>query len=81
MHHKFVYFFVSDIVIAALDATEAQDIATKYGVSGYPTIKFFPKGSTTPEDYNGGRTADTIVKYIFFISYHFLNMKLTFNYI
>jgi protein disulfide-isomerase A6 len=39
--------------MAALDATAAQAIATKYGVSGYPTIKFFPKGSTTPEDYKG----------------------------
>lgn len=53
-----------DIKIAALDATAAQAVATKYGVKGYPTIKFFPKGSTTPEDYNGGRTADTIVKWV-----------------
>lgn len=52
----------SDIKIAALDATEAQSIASKYDVKGYPTIKFFPKGSTTPEDYDGGRTADTIVE-------------------
>jgi len=53
-----------DIVIAALDATTASAIATKYGVTGYPTIKFFPKGSTTPEDYKGGRTADTIVSWV-----------------
>lgn len=52
------------IKIAALDATTAQAIAQKYGVKGYPTIKFFPKGSTTPEDYNGGRTAETIIKWV-----------------
>ena len=32
-----------DITIAALDATTAQNLAEKYGVQGYPTIKFFPK--------------------------------------
>eukprot|EP01039_Chlorochromonas_danica_P002387 gene2387-2619_t len=53
-----------DIKIAAIDATGAQEIAEKYGVSGYPTIKFFPKGSTEPEEYNGGRSADTIVKWV-----------------
>ncbi len=50
--------------IAAVDATQAQSLASKYGVQGYPTIKFFPKGSTTPEEYQGGRTADTIVKWV-----------------
>lgn len=53
-----------DIKIAALDATTANAIAAKYSVSGYPTIKFFPKGSTTPVDYSGGRTADTIVQWV-----------------
>jgi protein disulfide-isomerase A6 len=54
----------SDIKIAALDATTADAIAKKYGVSGYPTIKYFAKGSTTPVDYDGGRTADTIVSWV-----------------
>lgn len=54
----------SDIKIVAVDATAATSLASKYGVSGYPTIKFFPKGKTTPEEYNGGRTADTIVSWV-----------------
>jgi len=53
-----------DIKIAQLDATTAPDIAKKYGVSGYPTIKYFPKGKTEPEEYSGGRTADTIVSWV-----------------
>jgi protein disulfide-isomerase A6 len=47
-----------------VDATEASELADKFGVKGYPTLKFFPKGSTTPVDYDGGRTADTIVQWI-----------------
>jgi len=55
-----------DIKIAAMDATEASEIAQKFGVSGYPTIKFFPKSAPieSPEDYSGGRTADTIVSWV-----------------
>lgn len=53
-----------DIKLVAVDATEASQSAGKYGVKGYPTIKFFPKGSTDPEEYQGGRTADTIVSWI-----------------
>mmetsp|Transcript_1381 Transcript_1381/g.1880 ORF Transcript_1381/g.1880 Transcript_1381/m.1880 type:complete len:354 (-) Transcript_1381:179-1240(-) len=53
-----------DIKIAALDATSAESIASKYDVKGFPTIKFFPKGSTTPIDYEGGRTADAIVQWV-----------------
>ena len=55
-----------DIVIAALDATAAPDVASAYHISGYPTIKFFPKGGdvNAPEDYTGGRVADDIVEYV-----------------
>mmetsp|Transcript_7837 Transcript_7837/g.5881 ORF Transcript_7837/g.5881 Transcript_7837/m.5881 type:complete len:375 (+) Transcript_7837:72-1196(+) len=53
-----------DIKIAAVDATVSASLASKYGVQGYPTIKFFPKGSTSPEDYTGGRTSDTIVSWV-----------------
>jgi len=53
-----------DIKIAAVDATESASLADKFGVKGYPTLKFFPKGATEPEEYDGGRTADTIVKWI-----------------
>lgn len=52
------------IVIADVDATENQNIAQKYGVQGYPTIKYFPKGSLEPEEYTGGRSADTIVSWV-----------------
>jgi protein disulfide-isomerase A6 len=33
-------------------------------VSGYPTIKFFPKGSSTPVPYEGGRTEADFVAYL-----------------
>merc|ERR1719263_1848956 len=48
--------------LGAVDATVHQNVAQRYGVRGYPTIKYFPPGdkSATPEDYTGGRTAADI---------------------
>ena len=53
-------------MIAKVDAEGENSKATAQdqGVTGYPTIKFFPKGSTTPEDYNGGRSEDAIVDFM-----------------
>ena len=58
--------FHSDIVIAAVDATASPDLQKKYGIQGFPTIKFFPKGQSadSPEEYDGGRSADTIVSWV-----------------
>jgi protein disulfide-isomerase-like protein len=54
----------SDVVIADLDADQHKDLAGRFGVSGFPTLKFFKKGSTEPVDYNGGREAADIVEYV-----------------
>jgi len=48
--------------LGAVDATVYQQLAGKYGVKGYPTIKIFKPGKKqAPEDYNGGRTSADIV--------------------
>ena len=44
----------SDLKLAKIDATEHRDMATKYGVGGYPTLKFFKSGQ--PIAFKGGRT-------------------------
>jgi len=54
----------SDVVIADVDADAHKDLAGRFGVSGFPTLKFFKKGSTEPVDYNGGREAADIIEYI-----------------
>lgn len=56
----------SGVVIAKIDAEAEQSKATAkdQGVSSYPTIKFFPKGSTEAEAYSGGRTEADIVSFM-----------------
>uniref|UniRef100_A0A5B6ZKF7 protein disulfide-isomerase n=1 Tax=Davidia involucrata TaxID=16924 RepID=A0A5B6ZKF7_DAVIN len=53
-----------DVVIANLDSDKHKDLAEKYGVSGYPTLKFFPKSNKAGEDYDGGRDLDDFVTFI-----------------
>jgi len=53
-----------DIVVAKVDADKHKDLGGRFDVKGFPTLKWFPKGSTTPQDYSGGREADDIIKFI-----------------
>jgi len=52
----------STVSLVKVDATKEEEIAKKYGVSGYPTLYWFIDGKKT--EYDGGRTADTIVEWI-----------------
>lgn len=53
------------VVVAKVDADKHRDLAGKYGVSGYPTIKFFPRGEgKEAEDYTGGREVKNFVDFL-----------------
>jgi len=54
----------SKVVVASVDADAHKELGSRFDVHGFPTLKWFPKGSTTPEDYNGGRTAEDIISFI-----------------
>jgi protein disulfide-isomerase A1 len=55
---------IPSVVIAKIDAT-ANDVDPKYGVRGFPTIKFFPADKkNTPVDYNGERTLDDLKSFV-----------------
>jgi len=47
------------------DASANRDIGSRYGVSGFPTIKFvFKDKSKAPLDYQEARSADAIIKFL-----------------
>ncbi|KAM9308252.1 protein disulfide-isomerase A4 [Gastrophryne carolinensis] len=48
------------IPVAKIDATKATNIAGRYDIGGYPTLKILKKGE--PVDYDGPRTEKAIVK-------------------
>eukprot|EP01004_Peranema_trichophorum_P004150 NODE_3091_length_1426_cov_103.910207_g2685_i0.p1 GENE.NODE_3091_length_1426_cov_103.910207_g2685_i0~~NODE_3091_length_1426_cov_103.910207_g2685_i0.p1 ORF type:complete len:430 (-),score=98.38 NODE_3091_length_1426_cov_103.910207_g2685_i0:135-1373(-) len=52
------------VKVGAVDATIHGDLAQKYDVKGYPTIKFFAPGDKSKAiEYNAGRTSDAIVQW------------------
>lgn len=53
------------IPLAKVDCTSdnGKDTCSKYGVSGYPTLKIFKNGEFASE-YNGPRDSDGIIKYM-----------------
>ena len=46
------------VLIGDVDCTKEQELCQKYGVQGYPTIKYFT--GATGDYYNGGRDYDTL---------------------
>ena len=54
------------VLVAKVDAEadNSKSTAEAQGVKSYPTIKYFPKGSSTPEPYEGGRTEKDFVEFL-----------------
>lgn len=46
------------------DAAPNKEIAGRYGVASYPTIKFFPRGSKEVESYDGARSEQAFVTFL-----------------
>ncbi|KAJ3474292.1 hypothetical protein NLI96_g12540 [Meripilus lineatus] len=56
----------SKCVVANVDADAAPNrpLGEKYGVQGFPTIKFFPKGTKEPVLYDGERSEAAFVSFL-----------------
>jgi protein disulfide-isomerase A1 len=50
------------VTLIKVDATVEEELAEKYNVRGFPSLKWFRKGAVS--DYGGGRTGKTIVEWI-----------------
>jgi len=53
-----------NVALGDVDATVENDLAAKYGIEGFPTLKFFKKNADNALEYSGGRTAGEIVNWI-----------------
>ena len=53
------------VTIGNVDADEHRDLGNKFGIQGFPTLKWFDgKPGSTPEDYQGGRDLESLTKFV-----------------
>jgi len=53
------------VSIAKVDADEHKSLGKRFGVTGFPTLKWFDGKSDKPEDYKGGRDLESLNKFIY----------------
>ncbi|KAI8071633.1 thioredoxin-like protein [Gongronella butleri] len=56
-----------DVIIAKVNADDHRDLGAAFGVQGFPTLKWFPKGVTTSAgvvDYSSGRDLNALSKFV-----------------
>jgi len=53
-----------NVVVAKVDADAHKDLGGRFGVTGFPTIKFFPKDNKAGEEYSRGRDVDSFVSFL-----------------
>ena len=54
-------FRVSQVKLAAVDATKARALSDKFDIRGYPTLKHFLLGGTVVKDFQGARSKEGII--------------------
>jgi len=54
----------SKCVVARVDADSEKDLGSRFGVSGFPTIKFFSKTNKDGEEYSGGRSEQDFIDFL-----------------
>ncbi|KAI9793861.1 MAG: Protein disulfide-isomerase-like 2-2 [Peltula sp. TS41687] len=57
-------FAGNKLSIAKVDADEHKMLGRRFGVQGFPTLKWFDGKSDKPEDYKGGRDLDSLVGFV-----------------
>ncbi|KAI7897617.1 thioredoxin-like protein [Cokeromyces recurvatus] len=56
-----------NVIIAKLDADQHRETGSAYGIQGFPTLKWFPKGVHSPEgveDYKGARDLNSLASFV-----------------
>jgi len=66
-YEKVAAAFINEpnVVVANLDADQHKSVSSKYGVTGFPTIKWFPKNNKeNPETYEQGRDVNSFISFL-----------------
>lgn len=59
------FAYASDkVTVGKVDADDHKELGKRFGVQGFPTLKWFDGKSDKPEDYSGGRDLESLSKWI-----------------
>lgn len=59
------FAFAEDkVTIAKVDADENRSLGKRFGIQGFPTVKWFDGKSDKPEEYNGGRDLESLTAFV-----------------
>ena len=62
--------------IGAVNGDEEKFLSGKYGIKGFPTVKFFGLNKDKPVDYNSARKAESVVDFMFEKARSIANVRL-----
>ena len=57
-------FAKDKVIIAKVDADAEKSLGQRFGVQGFPTLKWFDGKSDKPEDYKSGRDLESLTAFI-----------------
>lgn len=57
-------FASNKVSIAKVDADAEKSLGKRFGIQGFPTLKWFDGKNDKPEDYNGGRDLESLTNFI-----------------
>lgn len=57
-------FAKDKVQIAKVDADSERDLGKRFGIQGFPTLKFFDGKSKEPQEYKSGRDLDSLTAFI-----------------
>ena len=57
-------FAKDKVTIAKVDADENKELGRRFGVQGFPTLKWFDGKSDKPQDYSSGRDLESLSAFI-----------------
>ena len=65
--------------IGAIDADKERAIGGKYGIQGFPTVKFFGVDKDKPVEYNSARKAESVIDFMLEKAKAIINDRLNIN--
>jgi protein disulfide-isomerase A6 len=61
---KKLEIFSNQVLLAKANCDVERELGSRFKISGYPTLLWFPKGSRNPVNYNSGRDHQAILNFV-----------------